>query len=502
MKRMNDFISIDDIFRLGLPNDKDYATMPLAFFKHAFKEKQDFYIWKDKIQKYSRERIEKEIPQFSQTPDINFSYLLKEKENGEAYLCIDPARYFLSLYTYYNRDSKRYQPSQLEAMRKHYLRLSYSELLDTIKDELKLLKNQYNCLISSGKYNGEMQNQLINLRGEIIWYIKNCDTIMKTYSQEMPSSILSSVNIDLFYLLLCMEASNNSYRIEDDKIIYNHKEISYLENYILLCDYLEKINLAKYEESTTLTSSSGKKAKVSTDNIRGLLLEYYNHCPDLKTRERKYTTYQDLFINVLKDARKKIKKEDFVQKLQLKWNILPKGEISTVRDRVRNSIMNHSTNSKDVETILQEKLDYFSNLDYIGLLEGVDTFLGYEGYVLENGNVILERFYKEIKKYKKVTLPDKKAKNIAETVAVPVKDECIYVMSIKDLAEMSQLSKPEIIKLKQSHQNKSVRRVYHKEGWQQNLTKICQDSYYDDMDLDEIQDILDDLSKNNQKVKK
>ena len=118
MKRMNDFISIDDILRLGLPNDKDYATMPLAFFKHAFKEKQDFYIWKDKIQKYSREQMEKEIPQFSQTPDINFSYLLKEKENGEAYLCIDPARYFLSLYTYYNRDSKRYQSFQLEAMRK------------------------------------------------------------------------------------------------------------------------------------------------------------------------------------------------------------------------------------------------------------------------------------------------------------------------------------------------------------------------------------------------
>lgn len=502
MKRLNDFISINDIFRLGLPSDEEYVSMPLSLFNYAFKEKTDFYIWKEQIQNFNRERIEREIPAFCQTPDITFSYLLREKENKEIYLCIDPARYFLSLYTYYNRDSGRYKPSQLEAMRKRYLRVSNSELLDMITDELKLLKSQYNCLISSGKYDGEVKNQLIDLRGEINWYIKNCDTIMNTYLQEIPSSILSSVNIDLLYLLLCMEASNNTYKIEDNNIHYNHKSISYLENYILLCDYLEKVNMTKYEESITLKSSAGKIAKVSTDTIKGLMSEYYSTYPELKTRERKYTTYQDLFINVLKDARKKIKKEDFVTKLQLKWNILPKGETSSVRDRVKNSIMNHSNNSKDAETILQEKLDYFSNLDYIGLLEGMDTFLGYEGYVLENGNVILEHFYKEIKKYKKVTLQDKKVKNIMEKVAVPVKEECIYVMSIKDLSEMSQLSKPEIIQLKQSHQNRSVRRVYHKEGWQQNLTKICQSSYYNDMDLDEIQDILEDLSKSSNKVKK
>ena len=477
MNLLTDIISINDVLRLGIPCSDDLITLPLPIFRYVFKEKADFYTWKELIQSENRNRINEMFPDFSMTPDIEFSYFLKE-DNNTAYFCIDPIRYFLSLYTYYNRDAGRYNHIKLEQMRKQY-----HELTETIIQELKYLKNQYSILITSGQCDDTIKNKLISYRKEILWYIKNYDEIIKCFSTKVPESLFNMLDIDLFILLLCAEASNHSCKLENNNLVFDEKAISYLENYLLITSYLEEKNETKYNKLITIKGSEGKIADFSTTKVRLLLEEYYREQPELKEREKEYKTYQDLFKYVLKDARRKIRKEDFITQLSLQWNILPKGEkVTTKGIGIKSNNSEHNTKSADI--YLDEKLEYFANLDYIGSLEGIDTFLGYKGYIMENGNVILEHFYRQTKKG-----------------AVPVKDECIYVMNIKDLAEMSKYSKPEIIELIKSHQNKSVRRIYHKEGWQDRLTKAIENKRYNNNELDEIKNILDELAKSKTKIK-
>ena len=494
MNSLNDFVSINDIFRLGLPNSDETVAFPLQFFRFCFREKSEYYCWKDKILEFNYIRFDKKIPEFVENIGIEFSYLLKEDSDGKTYFCIDPIRYFLSLFTYYNRDKDRYDLDKLEEMRKHYRTLSHEELKLAIVQELKVIKNQYSNLISNIK-DGNVKNHLIDARKEILWYIKNYDFLVDNFSLKIPDELFEEFDTDLFALLLSTEASNCSIKIIDGKVEHDYKAISYVEDYLLVCSYLEEKNSIQYNEVINIKGDGDSITDFSTDRIRIMLDEFYRINPELKTGNKTYSTCEDLFRNVLKDARRKVKKEDFVKHLELQWDILPKGSKDTIDNRITaiKKISDSSAISKDSSIILQQKIDYFSNLDYVGWLEGINSFFGYRGYILENGNVILEHFYKEVTRRKNGLIIKEK---------VPIKDESIYVMDIRDLADMSHLSKPEIIELIKSHKNKSIRRVYHRERWQETLNKIIENPYYQDTDLEEINDILVELAKRTSKIKK
>ena len=68
-------------------------------------------------------------------------------------------------------------------------------------------------------------------------------------------------------------------------------------------------------------------------------------------------------------------------------------------------------------------------------------------------------------------------------------------MDIEDFMEMSQYSKLELIDLIRSHNNRSVRRIYHSPGWQERVRKVIErkrENYSFDA-IDEIlKEIVDD----------
>ena len=90
------------------------------------------------------------------------------------------------------------------------------------------------------------------------------------------------------------------------------------------------------------------------------------------------------------------------------------------------SLSDHD-NSEELKEILRRKLALYESLNIIKVKIGIDSFDGYVGLVLDNGKVILDKFYE-----------DRKVGKIAN-------DNAIYIVREEDFEKITKMSKTEAI---------------------------------------------------------
>ena len=99
-----------------------------------------------------------------------------------------------------------------------------------------------------------------------------------------------------------------------------------------------------------------------------------------------------------------------------------------------------------------EKKELFDSSSPYLILKGKNSFDGYQGYLYENGKIILEKFYDNYETKKIAT------------------GQAIYVMDIDNFREISKKSKREII------DNKLCMRITHRGNWQEKVLDAINDN--------------------------
>ncbi len=128
-----------------------------------------------------------------------------------------------------------------------------------------------------------------------------------------------------------------------------------------------------------------------------------------------------------------------------------------------------SKDEKNAE--LRRRIDFFEATPYVYRVEGINNFAGYIGYIYPNGQVIFERFYKDLSSYELAL------------------ENATYIMRLDNFLEMSKLSKPEIIEYIKAG-NTDVKRRYHTSKWEENITAIIVGNEYDVKTVDTIEELV------------
>lgn len=214
---------------------------------------------------------------------------------------------------------------------------------------------------------------------------------------------------------------------------------------------------------------------VTTKSLIKEFNELRNRHPEFSTRVIEPVDgvdYQDMevFNNVIEtmEAERKSKK------LELSWKLFKKGERETApSDDI--SVKPHfpsaemSKDEKNAE--LRRRIDFFEATPYAYRVEGINNFAGYIGYIYPNGQVIFERFYKDLSSYELAL------------------ENATYIMRLDNFLEMSKLSKPEIIEYIKAG-NTDVKRRYHTSKWEENITAIIIGKEYDAKTVDTIEELV------------
>ena len=101
-------------------------------------------------------------------------------------------------------------------------------------------------------------------------------------------------------------------------------------------------------------------------------------------------------------------------------------------------------NSEELKEILRRKLALYESLNIIKVKIGIDSFDGYVGLVLDNGKVILDKFYE-----------DRKTGTIAT-------DNALYIVQLADFEKITKMSKTEAIKAINAGEINAVRMLHNK----------------------------------------
>lgn len=109
-------------------------------------------------------------------------------------------------------------------------------------------------------------------------------------------------------------------------------------------------------------------------------------------------------------------------------------------------------NTDELKQILERKLNFYSNIDYVNLKIGVDSFSGYVGFELTNEYVILERFFENVSDGK-----------IA-------KDNAIYIVKNIDFLTITKCSKTEAINMINSNKINAIRLI-HKGDYEKKISQ-------------------------------
>lgn len=162
-----------------------------------------------------------------------------------------------------------------------------------------------------------------------------------------------------------------------------------------------------------------------------------------KKRAWKEYKIQDLVMFVNPRIPKKAKKEDKLDKYNYSFfecSEENKRELFTQYTRY----LTDSNNSEELKSILNRKLALYASLNIIQIKIGVDSFDGYVGLVLDNGKVILDKFYE-----------DRKTGTIAT-------DNALYIVQLADFEKITKMSKTEAIKAINAGEINAVRMLHNK----------------------------------------
>ncbi len=327
----------------------------------------------------------------------------------------------------------------------------------TLPDESEITKGKYKRFKKNHPtatimdFNEYRKNRIIKL----IRYLPN---FIEKLDRELDYSILDDINLEKLALLICYE-SFVAGNIKDETVgdLLN-------DGYSTLL----AINSLRGQEDKSCRiryiNISGLDTTVTASLLNEIYTKFINSLPPDKTLNGKidyagsYQGAKDAMGQAYEQRLAEIAREEeiarrkaLIAETALNWEVIPEGEkiesitngTQSLRMKTRKSSEELRLEQESANALLEEKLACFDSTGYDIKLRGKDKFSGYVGYVYPNGKVIFERFY------------------LDEGRNIPATGQAIYVMSVNNFIELSQLSKPEILERINSTENSNVKRIYH-----------------------------------------
>lgn len=358
------------------------------------------------------------------------------------------------------------------------------------------------------KVSPSRQDEVVQDRNFAKFLYRNTDELIELLKQPLTLPILEDIDKDRFLLALSTQALNNLTQMDQGEMpkslqVYE-LSMGYLDRYFTIVNYLSE----KAGEPYNFSFASFGEFH-SYQGLADRYQQYAKKYPETINEYHQELDMGQIFREYLKDARTKIKKDEFVKAIKLRFELFPKGESS---EKVFCGSSRKSVISEDIkrlleekhEELLEEKINFFSSTDYLWTLEEAHTFGGYRGYIYPNGKVIFEKFYRNTR-----------------NGLGPTYDESFIAMDLLDFIEIAPKSKTELIdfirnqkleyeeSVRQAHglpegtevmsviiknpKYKDIRRHYHVPGWQQRAQAIIEEEV-PEYDFDLIETLLSDIS--------
>ncbi len=511
IKSINELLSFEDIKRMG-PHFNDDVLVHEEFLRNFFEEKSEYRIFMNSYKNEHLRRLEANFPELKELIELMSEYfpqlVIRKKQNGLGFVPLYDGSFIGALVLYFkysypqlfddiDKDVKDQMEDEVA-----FSDDDFKDIFRTIYRTLNDKKRNLYCFTFSPiigtknagvpqlmSINHDRENQVNKDVKYALYIYKNITRIFEIFQHPVEIPEFELVNYDRFLLLMVAKAL---YMLDDlansndtENAEYNEEKMAalteFVERYLVLTDYIARENNGEYHCTVKVIDT-----EFTYEAIRKDIMECLND-----PKVMKYRTNIDiakLFRKYLIDARKKSDKQKVVQAVQVGWEVYKKGKgeklgIKINRPLVVDEERSQALREKD-EQLLEEKLAFYPETDYIYQLDGQDSYLDYYGYVYPNGRVVLDKYYRALKHG-----------------YAPARAEGIVVMDIHDFYEMTKYTKVELMELIRDNEAGSAIRKNHADGWQDRInTLITEERDYDLERIDaEVQKIVINQEKNKTK---
>ena len=316
-------------------------------------------------------------------------------------------------------------------------------------------------------------NYLDAIISSINYLLVNRDYIREFFDKEVDTHKLDEIlDIDKFALIMAKQL------IEVTKVAcginnHIHDSFTYVCRYVYMVKGLRENG--KYNLSCHTTLLDGKRVRISVDSVlneyKELMVkhpefEVYKVMPDPKV------DYHNL--EQVTEIAKELKHQEEAKKLLASWEFVKPGEKDSkevITHLETKSSKKEMTRSEAFQAIY-DRMAYLDSTPYLYKMTGKNNFLGYIGYLYENGCVIFERYYRD-------------------SGIEPSLSNATYVMNFNNFVRMSMLNKQDIINyIRDGHTD--IRRVYHTCSWPKRLNAIILGKSYSKDVMDRIDSLIND----------
>lgn len=492
-------LSWEEVFALGEPSSMYSFLFSPRFFRNLCASNYNVSLFTNDYENYIVNPLVEKIPKLADIiPYMEIRFRYNANEDGSESLIICPEFFFLELIA--NCLANKNVKEEIKSLALICANSDYDDskkrLLENLDKARKLINEKryqysdvdmvFNVL---KKNNGEeLELKFTDSFKKINWAYKNFDYIYDTVLSISNYDFLNNISKDSFLLQSCYYAFyEDSVLLQSGKREVDDKTLSFLHNYCLLVDYLNEINDEKYNSSLFIKEAGVKlKASYVYNYVKEIDMANIDN-QEYQRLVNKYKTYEDLLREKANSTWNRIRKEKFYETIECNWDVIPDtgNSFKTTNGSGRsNSLINSrkkiEAKMKKAYDILDQKVDVFYQEECQQLV-GKNSFEGYVGFLYPNNLVIFERFYRVSKRN-----PNHK---------VPAMNEAIYVMNSDNFAELSKLTKSEIISYIKDFGNKDIMRIYHRGNWKNRVSKLICASNYDENDLTTIELLTNDLDK-------
>ncbi len=472
-RTIHELLSFDDLKRMGMP-DAEHIFFEQSFFRYLFIEK---YHYRQCIEELFQE-FSHRLSQFPKLMKVlecsnrwSFHPGVLCQEDGSLQFGYDVVEICSWLLSYFiSGFPDMMAPIAEELVDDGLFSRSQTEMVTTLKSIFRDVVRAINEILPNVAESS--RNDCIEDRSIANFLSRHLEEVVSSFNLPVDVPSLHQINGDRFCLIMGLRAAlsideSKDHLDDSDSRDRMKAGVHFLERYLLLIDYLKSRSGEDYQTFFIMNGD-----RYQSQDVVDFFHHFSSENSDLCSSMKEDLDVSRLFRNYLTDARSRIRKDDFVQSIQLNFQIFPEGKGERMSSSMRESIaqIRKTRTSEEDNQLLNEKLSFYPTTEYSYVLEGIDTFKGYSGYLYENGLVVLDKFYRVTK----------------HGIVAPSHYESIVVMDIEDFMEMSQYSKSELIDKIRSHTNRSVRRIYHTPGWQNRVRRMMEsprtDYSFDDID--------------------
>ncbi len=484
---LSQFLSLSDIKRMGISTDCGFFVgsqffiniIPKKYFRKALMAEfideirtrlcEQFPICSEIVDHFNIEEI---TVLLSTQEDNSFDFTYNYKEILSWFFS-----YFMASYPKVFSEYAQFVEKKLSN-----LAIEDSEFEAGVQEIFMDIFRKINALLvaNTDKLSESERAKIVKDRRIAKYFSKHINELFDILKRPITVDFPEDFNKDRFLLALNHKALFDLQNV-DQSLEQRKKHINFIERYLTITDYFIQKENCSYNAHYIVDVGF-------IYSYSDLKRDYQSFCEknqELVSSSREKMEMDQIFRQYLLDARKKMKREEFVKTIQLNFQFFPKG----IGDH-REGASKHSKVDEDLRKLLrekhnkmlQDKINFYSSTDYLWTLEEEQAFSGYRGYIYPNGKVVFDKFY-----------------NVTREGLSPAFNEAIITMDLVDFIEMAPQSKTELLELIRNHNARSVQRVYHTPGWETRVQRIISKEVLD-YDFCFIENLLVDISKEDAKV--